>query len=131
MNSQEQKKYSVEDLENLNVTGIGGLRELVVKNKIFKGISQLKKKEIIDNIVNSNWWKDNNIVDKDEKDEDQPNTLKEFLTKKQKLRNEIKEIERRIKEKEKEEVEEVKEVEEVEEVKEVEEVEEVKEVKDK
>jgi hypothetical protein len=114
MNSQESKKYSVKDLEKLNVTGVGGLRDLVVKNKIFKGIANLKKKQIIEDILSSDWWKKNGINDevkeekegKEEKEEkegktEQPTTLKECLTQKQKLRNEIRELERRIKDRDK------------------------------
>ena len=114
MNSQEYKKYSVEDLKKLNVTGVGGLRDLVVKNKIFKGIANLKKKQIIEDILSSEWWKKNGISEeikeekegKEEKEEkefktEQPKTLKECLTQKQKLRNEIRELERRIKDRDK------------------------------
>ena len=114
MNSQEYKKYSVEDLKKLNVTGVGGLRDLVVKNKIFKGIANLKKKQIIEDILSSDWWKTNGISEenkeekegKEEKEEkefktEQPKTLKQCLTQKQKLRNEIRELERRIKDRDK------------------------------
>ena len=117
MNSQESKKYSVKDLEKLNVVGVGGLRDLVVKNKIFKGIANLKKKQIIEDILSSEWWKTNGISEenKEEKEEkenkenkeekefktEQPKTLKECLTQKQKLRNEIRELERRIKDRDK------------------------------
>ena len=104
MNLQESKKYSVDELKKLNVTGVNGLREIVVKNRIFKGISKLKKKQIIEGILSSEWWKTNGISAeikevevKEEFKVEQPKTLKECLTQKNKLRNEIRELEKKIK----------------------------------
>ena len=56
--SEEEKKdiMTEEKLRNLSVID---LRKFVVKNKIFKGISNLKKREFINTILSSKWWKDN------------------------------------------------------------------------
>jgi acid stress-induced BolA-like protein IbaG/YrbA len=100
MNLQESNKYSVDKLKKLNVTGVGGLREIVVKNRIFKGISNLKKKQIIEGILSSEWWKTNGIsaeIKEVEVKEENPKTLKECLTQRHKLRNEIRELEKKIK----------------------------------
>ena len=48
-------------LRTLPVVGSGGLRKFIVKNNIFKGISNLKKKELIDDVLVSKWWRDNII----------------------------------------------------------------------
>jgi hypothetical protein len=43
----------------MSVVGKGGLRDFVVKNKIFKGIGNMKKQQFIDDILISKWWRDN------------------------------------------------------------------------
>ena len=58
-----------EKLRTLPVIGVGGLRKFVVKNNIFKGISNLKKGELINDILVSKWWRDN-ITNKTSKKSD-------------------------------------------------------------
>jgi hypothetical protein len=48
-------------LRFMKVLGPGGLRAFVKKYKIFKGISNLNKKDIVKKILASKWW-DTNIV---------------------------------------------------------------------
>ena len=57
--------YTEDDLKKMKVTGKDGLRELVVREKIFTGISSLKKKEIIDRIIDSKWWSRNCVDETD------------------------------------------------------------------
>ncbi len=88
-------------LNSMKVAGTGGLRDFVVNNKIIKGISKLKKAEYIEKIMASEWWKTNGDGSKytTQKDLSKPKNLKECLTQKQKLRNEILELEKKISDK--------------------------------
>jgi len=90
MNSR--KMYDEEGLKKMKVTGKDGLRELVVREKIFTGISSLKKADIIAKIIDSKWWSRNCVDDTD--------TPKK-LTKKQmkeKLKAELQEIDSKLQE---------------------------------
>jgi hypothetical protein len=53
------KNMNEEKLKKMSVIGKGGLRDFVVKNKIFKGIGNMKKQQFIDDILISKWWRDN------------------------------------------------------------------------
>ena len=91
MNSHSHKMYDEEGLKKMKVTGKDGLRELVVREKIFTGISSLKKADIIAKIMDSKWWSRNSA------DEDTPKKL----TKKQmqeKLKAELQEIDNKLQE---------------------------------
>jgi hypothetical protein len=84
--------YTEEGLKKMKVTGKDGLRELVVREKIFTGISSLKKADIIAKIIDSKWWSRNCADDTD--------TPKK-LTKKQmkeKLKAELQEIDSKLQE---------------------------------
>lgn len=85
-------------LNSMKVAGTGGLRDFVVNNKIIKGISKLKKAEYIEKIMASEWWKTNGDGSKytTQKDLSKPKNLKECLTQKEKLRNEILDLEKQI-----------------------------------
>jgi hypothetical protein len=90
MNSR--KMYTEEDLKKMKVTGKDGLRELVVREKIFTGISSLKKAQIIAKIIDSKWWSRNSADETD---------VPKKLTKKQmkdKLKAELKEIDSKLQE---------------------------------
>ena len=76
----------------MKVTGKDGLRELVVREKIFTGISSLKKKEIIDRIIDSKWWSRNCV---DETDVPKKLTKKQM---KEKLKAELQEIDSKLEE---------------------------------
>ena len=82
--------YKEDDLKKMKVTGKDGLRELVVREKIFKGISSLKKKEIVDRIIDSKWWSRNCV---DETDAPKKLTKKQ---QKEKLKAELQEIETKL-----------------------------------
>ena len=82
--------YKEDDLKKMKVTGKDGLRELVVREKIFTGISSLKKKEIIDRIIDSKWWSRNCV---DETDAPKKLTKKQ---QKEKLKAELQEIETKL-----------------------------------
>ena len=84
--------YTEDDLKKMKVTGKDGLRELVVREKIFTGISSLKKKEIIDRIIDSKWWSRNCV---DETDVPKKLTKKQM---KEKLRAELQEIDSKLEE---------------------------------
>ena len=84
--------YTEEGLKKMKVTGKDGLRELVVREKIFTGISSLKKKEIIDRIIDSKWWSRNCV---DETDVPKKLTKKQM---KEKLKAELQEIETKLEE---------------------------------
>ena len=76
----------------MKVTGKDGLRELVVREKIFTGISSLKKAQIIAKIIDSKWWSRNSADETD---------VPKKLTKKQmkdKLKAELKEIDSKLQE---------------------------------
>jgi hypothetical protein len=88
-------KYTKEYLEKLPVIGDDGLRSLVVNNKIFKGgIARLKKHEIIEKIINSDWYKIQNgeIVDL---------PVKSKISEKKRLKQELDELNKKIAEEEK------------------------------
>jgi hypothetical protein len=55
----EEKKEDIMTEDKLRNLSVIDLRKFVVKNKIFKGISNLKKREFINTILSSKWWKDN------------------------------------------------------------------------
>jgi hypothetical protein len=114
MNSQDKKTdadrevkeqpITYDKLNSMKVVGIGGLREFVVKNKILKGISKLRKAQYIEDIMASDWWKTHGDGSKyplpvKERDLKQPQNIKECLIQKQKLRNEIRDLEKRIRDK--------------------------------
>ena len=82
--------YTEDDLKKMRVTGKDGLRELVVREKIFTGISSLKKKEIVDRIIDSKWWSRNCV---DETDAPKKLTKKQ---QKDKLKAELQEIDSRL-----------------------------------
>ena len=82
--------YTEDDLKKMRVTGKDGLRELVVREKIFTGISSLKKKEIVDRIIDSKWWSRNCV---DETDAPKKLTKKQ---QKEKLKAELQEIETKL-----------------------------------
>ena len=82
--------YTEDDLKKMRVTGKDGLRELVVGEKIFTGISSLKKKEIVDRIIDSKWWSRNCV---DETDAPKKLTKKQ---QKEKLKAELQEIETKL-----------------------------------
>ena len=84
--------YTEDDLKKMRVTGKDGLRELVVREKIFTGISSLKKKEIIDRIIDSKWWSRNCV---DETDVPKKLTKKQM---KEKLKAELQEIDSKLEE---------------------------------
>ena len=82
--------FTEEGLQKMKVTGKDGLRELVVKEKIFTGISSLKKADIISKIVDSKWWSRNCV---DETDAPKKLTKKQ---QKEKLKAELQEIETKL-----------------------------------
>lgn len=89
---------NINELNKMKVTGIGGLREFVVKNKIFKGISNLKKNEFIEKIINSEWYKINGVKEENKVNIiDEKNNIKNILLEKQRLRDEIKKLDKLIK----------------------------------
>ena len=90
MNSR--KMYDEEGLKKMKVTGKDGLRELVVREKIFTGISSLKKADIIAKIIDSKWWSRNCV---DETDTPKKLTKKQM---KEKLKAELQEIETKLEE---------------------------------
>jgi DNA-directed RNA polymerase subunit H (RpoH/RPB5) len=98
------KPITYDKLNSMKVAGAGGLRQFVVNNKITKGISNLRKAEYIQRIMASDWWKTNGdgskyplpIKDSDLK---KPKNVKECLAQKEKLRNEIQELEKKISDK--------------------------------
>ena len=90
MNSRSM--YTEEGLKKMKVTGKDGLRELVVKEKIFTGISSLKKADIIAKIIDSKWWSRNCV---DETDTPKKLTKKQM---KEKLKAELQEIETKLEE---------------------------------
>jgi hypothetical protein len=113
--AKDKKKEVVEDpfkdmteekLSKLKVLGKDGLRAFIVKNKIFSGISNLSKKQLISDVLISEWWRDN-IINKGKKPikkvapkktvkgiEKLPES-KDMKTR-QKLQNELRECEARI-----------------------------------
>ena len=84
--------YTEEGLKKMKVTGKDGLRELVVREKIFTGISSLKKADIISKIIDSKWWSRNCV---DETDTPKKLTKKQM---KEKLKAELQEIETKLEE---------------------------------
>ena len=75
-----------EKLRSLPVVGVGGLRKFVVKNNIFRGISNLKKRELINDILVSKWWRDN-ITDKTSKKSDDKSKKSDDESKKDRAKN--------------------------------------------
>jgi hypothetical protein len=101
------KDMTEEKLSKLKVNGKGGLRDFIVKNKIFSGISNLSKKQLISDTLISEWWRDN-VINKGKKPPKKVAPKKtakgveklpvsEDLKKRQKLQNELRECEARIK----------------------------------
>jgi hypothetical protein len=92
-----------EKLRKLPVLGKKGLRAFVVKNKILKGISNLKKKQFIDDILVSEWWRDNVGKGKKSKAKKAEKVKEPSVTAKarQKLQNELRLCENRINKKNK------------------------------
>lgn len=88
MNSRTM--FKEDDLKKMRVTGKDGLRELVVREKIFTGISSLKKADIIAKIIDSKWWSRNCV---DETDAPKKLTKKQ---QKEKLKAELQEIETKL-----------------------------------
>ena len=82
--------FKEDDLKKMKVTGKNGLRELVVREKIFTGISSLKKADIIAKIIDSKWWSRNCV---DETDAPKKLTKKQ---QKEKLKAELQEIETKL-----------------------------------
>ena len=84
--------YTQDDLKKMKVTGKDGLRELVVREKIFTGISSLKKADIIAKIIDSKWWSRNSA---DETDAPKKLTKKQMQ---EQLKAELKEIDSKLQE---------------------------------
>lgn len=108
------KGMDEEKLKKLPVLGKKGLRAFIVKNNIFKGIGNLKKQQLIDDVLVSKWWRDNisgektkplkkgaSDEEKATKKEKEVKDLSEALKKRQKLQNELRDCESRISKKNK------------------------------
>ena len=55
----EKENMTEEKLRKLKVFGKGGLRDFITSNKIFSGISNLTKAQLIQDTLISEWWRNN------------------------------------------------------------------------
>ena len=102
-------KFSNMTADKLGKLSVKELRKYITTNKIFKGISNLKKKELIDDILVSKFWRDNygdkkiknDIKNKKRKKETEIKDLETALKKKQLLQNKLRLCESRLKKKDK------------------------------